>query len=234
MQAENLDVLARLQLGLQRVCRLGLVVFDADISLIETEDLHDNAKACKHLFRHLPHEPVVRCNVGFALGGVDDDGVDLADAAGNLHMGWEGGAAHTGDASLVNDLRKLFRAQGIDGLPRLNFGAQGVLKIIFDDDSHYIGTAHIGAGFHGDDLTGHGGVHRHAHPGIVTNLLTHRDHIALFDKGLAGCANVLGHGDYDLLGGGKHLNGFVTGHRLHVFRMDASKKRMSHQIHLCF
>ena len=26
----------------------------------------------------------------------------------------------------------------------------------------------------------------------------------------------------------------VTGHGLHVFRMNASKKRMSHQIHLCF
>ena len=126
MQAENFNVIACFQLGLQRVCRLRFIVFDADISLIETEDFHDDAKTCKHLFRHLPHEPVVGCNVGFALGGVDNDGVNFADTAGNLHMGGEGSAAHTGDACLVNDLRELFRAQRIDGLPRFDIRAQSV------------------------------------------------------------------------------------------------------------
>ena len=43
-------------------------------------------------------------------------------------------------------------------------------------------------------------MNRHAQALIVADLLAHGHGITLLDQGLAGCTNVLGHGDYQNIG----------------------------------
>ena len=79
-----------------------LVVFYADEAFLHVNGLHAELQSDENLFGMLEHEPVVGCQVGFALHGVDDDAFGLAAGRGReLDVAGEGGTAHADDAGVL-------------------------------------------------------------------------------------------------------------------------------------
>ncbi|CAN3967336.1 SMI1/KNR4 family protein, partial [Dysosmobacter welbionis] len=66
---------------------VALVVLHADDDLVHAEHLGQELGAANDLLGPLQHGAVVARDVGLALRAIDDDGVHLADAAGDLHVG---------------------------------------------------------------------------------------------------------------------------------------------------
>ena len=218
------------QMGFQRLYRLGLVVLNADVAFLQTENPHQNFQTGDHFLRHLPAQPVVGGYVGLTLTGVDDNGIHLAQAAGDFGVGGEGSAAHANHAALPDDIDELLVGKRVYRFlsPALNVRAQGVLVVVFDDHAHDGGAAGVGTGLYRLHLTGNGSVNGNTQALIVTDLLTHGDQIPFFDQGLAGGADMLGHGNDNHIRGGEGLNLLVASVPLIFFGMDPSEKRKRH------
>ena len=200
------------------------------MSFLQTENFHDDLKALHHLLRMLPAQPVIGGDVGFALTRVDDGGIHLADAAGELDVGGEGCAAHTHDAGLVDDIHQLLRGQGIHfllgaGLHRL---AQSIQMVIFDDHAEHGAAVGVGPHLHRLDLAGNGSVNGNTQALIVTDLLSLGHQIALGNQRLTGRADMLRHrNDYDVRFG-KYLGFLVARVPFVFFGMDPAEKRKRH------
>jgi hypothetical protein len=63
---------------------------------------------------------------------------------------------------------------------------------------------------------------------VVTDLLTDSNQIALLDEGLAGGADMLGHGNYQDIRFGEYLSRLVASVPLIFFGMHPSEKRKRH------
>ena len=215
---------------LQRLNGLGLVVLNADVAFLQAEDLHNELQAGDHILGLLPAQPVVGSDVRLTLTGVDDDGIHLADAAGQLHMGGEGCAAHTHNAALVDDIHQLFGSQCVhfllgSGLHRFT---QSIQVVIFDDHAQNHAAIGVSPGLHRLDLTGNGSVHRDAQSLVVADLLTLCHQVAFCNQGLTGGADVLRHGNHDNIRFRKSLGFLVTGIPLIFFGMYPAEKRKRH------
>ena len=215
---------------LQRLNGFWLVVLDGNVSLCQAEDLHDDLQALHQLRRMLPAQPVVSRYVRLALAGVDDDGIHLADAAGELDVGGESRTAHADDAALPDNADQLFRAECVHLFLRagLDVLTQGIQMVILDHHTHHGGTAGVGAHFHSLDLTGDGSVDRHTQSLIIADLLTHGHRVTLLHEGVAGGADMLGHGDHNDIRLGENLSLLVAGIPLIFFGMDPAEKRKRH------
>ena len=126
------------------------------------------------------------------------------------------------DEILVGQCVNFFLSTGLDIL------AQGAQMIILDDHAH--NRAAVGV-CHGPDrlnLTGNGSMNRNTQTLIITDLLTDSNQIALLDEGLAGGADMLGHGNYQDIRFGEYLSLLVTSVPLIFFGMDPSEKRKRH------
>ncbi len=55
-------------------------------------------------------------------------------------MGGEPGAAHTGTASVADDVDDFLRGQGVDIFARLAIRAKGILEVIFNHNRKRVGT----------------------------------------------------------------------------------------------
>ena len=201
---------------------------------IQTENLHDDPDTGNDLLRILLTDPVVGNDVGFALAGIDDDGVHLADAGGKLYMSGEGRAAHADDAGFPDDAHQILGGQGIHF--RLGTGldilAQGIFVVIFDDHTHHGGSVGMGTGSNHAHLTGNGGMDRHTQALIITDLLTLLDQITLLDQGLAGRADMLGHGDYQRIACREFHDLLLFSVPFIFFGMNPSEKGKRHNCHL--
>ena len=178
----------------------------------------------------LPAQPVVRRDVRLALARVDNGGVHLADAAGELDVGGEGSAAHADDARFMNDIHQLLRGQRVHFLLRagLNILAQRVQMVIFDDHAEDGAAVGVGPHFHRLYLTGNGSVNRDAQALIVADLLTPGHQIALGDQRLTGRADMLRHrNDYNIRFG-KYLGFLVACVPFVFFGMHPAEKRKRH------
>jgi hypothetical protein len=71
-------------------------------------------------------------------------------------------------------------------------------------------------------------MNRHAQALVVTNLLTNSNQITLLHEGLAGGADMLGHGDHEDIRLGENLSRLVTSVPLIFVGMDSSEKRKRH------
>ena len=131
----------------------------------------------------------------------------------------------------MNDGCQLLRAQSLDGLPGLHRFTQCILKIIFNDHRHHICTVGVGPRLHRQNLSGHGRMDRDAKPGIITDLLAHRNHVSLLHQGLTGCADVHGHGNHHSFWCRKTFYGHLTGQRFFIVGMYPAEKT-SHILHL--
>ena len=56
---------------------------------------------------------MVGCDVGFAFSAVEDQGIGLAQAGADLHIGREGGAAVAHNAGLTNGVDDLLLGHGV-------------------------------------------------------------------------------------------------------------------------
>ena len=201
---------------------------------VQAEDLHNDLDAGDHQFGHLPAQPIIGSDVGLAFAGVNDDGIHLANAGGELDVRGEGRAAHTHDTGLMDHFHQFLRGQGIhlSLCPGLDVLAQGAQMVIFNDHAHHGSTAGVGLHFNRLDLAGDRGVNRHTQTRVVTDLLAYRHRIALFHQGLAGRADVLRHGYHQNIRLREFLNGLVAGEFLVFIGVDTAEERKRHIDHL--
>ena len=143
-------------------------------------------------------------------------------------MGGEHGAAHADDAGLVDDVDDVLGGQVVGGFPRRDIRAQGFQIIVADDDGRHHRTAHMGPRLNGDDLAGDGGMNGTTESGVVADLLTDGDLVPLFDQGLTGRTDVLGHGDHDRFRRGEGLGCSFTGKGFHIIGVDTAEERKRH------
>ena len=216
--------------GLEMLNGVGLIGLHADGGALQPEGLHQNARAADDPLPLLQHQPVVCGDVGFALGAVKDEGVHLADAGTDLHMGGEPGAAHTGNARFLDDLHDLIRRQlGVVGMGR-QVGAEGILEIVLDDHGHDLVPAGIRPGLYRRHRPGHRRMDGGAQTGDLADLLSYRHVVALGHHALAGRADVHRHGDDDLLGRGTQGRHCLVACRLFpVIGVHASIKALLHR-----
>ena len=145
-------------------------------------------------------------------------------------MGGEGGAAHTHNTGLVNNIHQLLRGQSIHfllgaGLYRL---AQGIQMVIFDNHAEHGAAVGVRTNLHRLDLAGNGSVNRDAQALIITDLLTLGHQITLGNQGLTGRADMLRHGnDYDIRFG-KYLGFLVARVPFVFFGVHPAEKRKRH------
>ena len=84
------------------------------MSLLQTENLHNDLQTGNQLLGHFPAKPVICHDVGFAFTGIDDDGVYFANAAGELYIGGEGSTAHAHDTGFPDDGDQLLGSQRVN------------------------------------------------------------------------------------------------------------------------
>ena len=94
-----------------------------------------DANAVDNLRRTVLHQTIVGGDVGLALGGVNNQGVDFVAAAAQLDAGREAGAAQPGHAELVDALDKLFAGFALVVTPAVAFNP-AVFTIGINDNAH--------------------------------------------------------------------------------------------------
>ncbi|MCY1532733.1 hypothetical protein D9M68_680210 [compost metagenome] len=86
----------------------GLVVLDADQHLVRLDQLGEDVDAGDQLFGALAHQQIVGGDIGFALGAVDHQGMDLLGRPGvELDRRGEAGAAQAADPGLADHLQQV-------------------------------------------------------------------------------------------------------------------------------
>jgi len=213
---------------------VALVVLHADDDLVHAEHLGQELGAANDLLGPLQHGAVVAGDVGLALRAIDDDGVHLADAAGDLHVGGERSAAHADDAGVLDDLHHLLHAEGIGIRGGLDLFAHLVLHVVFNDHRRDVAAHGIGAGFHCLHRAGNAGVDRGAQSVEFADLLAHLHVVPGLDQGRAGRAKVHRHGDDHNSRRSQLLDGLFIGCGLHIMGMNAAKESLCHCLHLIF
>ena len=149
-------------------------------------------------------------------------------------MGGEGGAAHADDAGVLDDLHHLLDAEGVRVCGGLDFLAEGILEVVFDDHGHHVAAHVVGTGLHGLHLAGNAGMDGGSQSAGLADLLAHLHQVAGFHQRGAGCAKVHRHGDDHLSRGRQLLDGLFIGRGFHVIGMNAAKERLCHCLHLNF
>ena len=211
-----------------------LVVLHSDDDLVHAEHLSQILAAADDLLRALQHGAVVAGDVRLALRAVDDDGVHLADAAGDFDMGGERCAAHTDDTGVFDDLHHLIDREGVGVRGGLDLFRELVLEIVLDHHGRNIAAHTVGAGLHNLDRAGNTGVNRRTQTAEFADLLAHFYMIPGFDQGCARCAKVHRHGDDHLCRRCQLLDGLFIGRGFHVIGMNAAKESLCHCLHLIF
>ena len=120
-----------------------------------------DANTLDDLRRAILHQTVVGGNIGFALGGVDNECVDFVAAAAQLGTGRETRAAQSGHAKLVNTLNQRFAGFILVIVPAIAFNP-AVFAIGINNDAHFRQRGRVGGrvGSNGRHRTGRRGVHR--------------------------------------------------------------------------
>ena len=149
-------------------------------------------------------------------------------------MGGEGSAAHTDDTGVLDDLHHLFSGKGVRIRGSLDFLAELVLEIVFNDHRCHVAAHGIGAGLHSLDRAGNAGVDRSAQTAELADLLTNLHMVANLDKWRARCTKVHRHGDDHLCRGCQLFDGLFIGRGFHVMGMNAAKESLCHCLHLIF
>ena len=185
----------------------GLVGLDADVAAVDLGGLHQQFQSYEYLVGLLHHQPVVGCDVGLALYGIDDDALSLGcRRRGQFDECGEAGTAHTGDACHLDALDNLFGCQfgmTVYGLQLLRT-VDALLPFValnVDDDGRLAVARSIDDGVNLDhraaDRRIDGGRHKAAGLGYER---THLDVVALLDNGLGGGSYMLAQGEDGLLG----------------------------------
>ena len=83
----------------------------------------------------------------------------------------------------------------------MNGGVLLILEVVFDDHAQDLGAEGVGAGLHSHDGAGDRGVDGRRNGSLrISDLLSQINMVAYLDNGLAGLADVHGHGQDHLRG----------------------------------
>ena len=149
-------------------------------------------------------------------------------------MGGKGGAAHAHNAGLPDDAGERFGAEALETGAGLHLRGEGFLKVVGDDHGEHRGAIGVRPGLHRLDGAGDRSVDRRAQAGAVADFLPQIHMISLGDQGLAGGADVLGHGNHHGGRGREGHNGLLPGQGLLVLGVDAAVKGKCHEYHHLF
>ena len=214
-KGENLDILeAKLcNGGLHRLDSLGLVLLDCDDGLAAKDLLHDGGTD-EDLLGALQHDTVVACQVGLALGSVQDQALGLAAGGGvQLHMCREGCSTESDDSVVLDTVQ--YEVSVLGNLCDKGLGRIDTLCPLFLGVYRYLdmGNRPSGQVLHRDyrlDGTGRGGMHEGGDESAgLGDDLSGLHLVAHCDHRLGGCSQVLGHGDAYNSGQGKDLYGAI-------------------------
>ena len=147
---------------------------------------------------------MVRSNEGLTLRSVDDQSHWLAEILGiKLEPCRETCAAKANKSALLNccdETGLVCDHRRFDG--RVNF----LLTIRLDHDKCVKSAHSVSLRLDSDNCSRYAGMYRHVKKRLcVSDLLSHKDMIAFFDKRLARCADVLRHRDLYHIRDGHHL-----------------------------
>ncbi len=136
---------------------------------------------------------MVAVQIRLALGAVDDELVHLADAAADLEGRREhrpAHADHTGLADALEDRVGIAALLGREGRQEVRL----ILVVVLNHDGQDHIAQRVRSRLHRHDGAGHARVDRRGDGrGIIGDLLTHLDIVALFHQRLAGRADMLRH-----------------------------------------
>ena len=193
---------------MQHAQRLGLVLLHADGALRDVEHLHDAPDAGEDGQGMLLHDAVIGGDIGLALGGIDEEMVDLllgveldvggqsraahADRAGAAQCGQKARAVRVGRHGDVREWSLLSVRRDLHGLADI-----AVRQTVVRDGSD-------GAGDTGVDVGGEGCL-------TGADRLPDRDGLAELDGRRTGRAHVHRHGDQDLLRHRERREGLGSG-----------------------
>ena len=135
---------------------LRLIVFNADQHLVRLQNVGEDADPFDNLRRAVLHQAVVRRDIGFALGGVNDQRFNFIAAAAQFTAGGEAGAAEAGNAKLVYALNQRFTCAGLVVAPAVAFDP-AVFAVGVNDHAHLRQRGWMGGGVRGDSGNGAGG-----------------------------------------------------------------------------
>lgn len=113
--------------------------------------------------------------------------VGFADCGTDLDVGGEARAAHTGTASVADNVDDLLRAQGIHIFPRLAVRAKGVLEVVLDHNGERRDASGTGTGFYCHNRARNTGVDGSGpRPAVAPIIWTDQNRVALLHRGLTG------------------------------------------------
>ena len=135
---------------------LRLIVFNADQHLVRLQNMGKDADPFDNLRRAVLHQTVVRRDIGFALGGVNDQRFNFIAAAAQFTAGGEARAAEAGNAKLVDALNQRFTGAGLIVAPAVAFDP-AVFAVGVNDHAHLRQRGRMGSGVRGDSGNGAGG-----------------------------------------------------------------------------
>lgn len=211
-----------------------LIILHTNDRLLLVQNFHQYLQAPKNPVRLLPQEPLISRDVGLALRGIDYDGIHLADAGGKLHVGGEGGASHTHNPSLPDDIHKVSGAETGEVRPGSDLRGNRLLEVVGNDHREYRGAIGMGPGLHSLHSTGDRSMDRCAQARTITDFLPQVHMVSLGHQRLAGGSDVLGHGNYHGGRGWEGYNGLLPGQVLSVLGMDTAVKGKCHEYHHLF
>ena len=228
-QNDNLNIVLGLYGLLEHSDGLGLVVLDGNDGAFRLQCPLEHQRTAADLLGKTANQRVIGGDVGFAFAGVEKDTVHLADGGKGFYVGGECGAAHADNTGITDNLENGVGLQIlVVHVPHHGF-VVGVEIVVLDDDGEDVAAGGMGPGFHGQDAAGNGSMDGGADTGAVTDFLAAFDHVAHLNQRGTGRANVLNHGQYNLLG--LQLRQIAApGQGLVAFGVDATPEGFFHHV----
>lgn len=209
-----------------------LVVFDNKGGVGQLEKAHQHTHALNDLVGVLKHDAVVCGYIGFALRGIYDEVIRLAQTTGDLDRGGERGTAHADNTGAADYLGECFGVCFHLGGVGDDTGIESVLHVIIDNYGLNHFSIGMEPGLNGGYRAGNACMNIRRNGGrCLGNDLAEIYMVANIYNGLTGGAYVQHNGHENLLGSGKHLYGTIFGKSFAFVRVNAAEKLVGQFLH---
>ena len=171
---------------------LRFIVFNADQHFVRLQNMREDADPVDNLRGAVLHQAVVRRDIGFAFGGVNNQRLNFIAAAAQFAAGGETGAAEACDAKLMNAFDKRFARADLIITPAIALNP-AVFAVGVNDHAHLRQPRRMSGGVRGDGGNGTGGrgvYGQHSSPSAGQRLAAQHP-IAHLDAQFAFGANML-------------------------------------------
>ena len=155
------NIMTARQHGAQHRDGLRLIVFDTNQHFPRLQNVRKDSDSFHHLSGAILHQTIVCGDVRLALGGIDNQRLDVIAPAAQLDAGRQARAAQPGDAELMNSLDKRFAALAAVVAPAVTIDP-AVFAVGFNDHAQLRQPGWMSHRMRGNrhHFTGGGGVYR--------------------------------------------------------------------------